>query len=134
MPSQNFINNRKHMAKHPSQGDFKKVLCICSGGLLRSPTAAWVLSNPPFSFNTRSAGIEDKYALVPVSDILIDWAEEIVCMDVKHYRLLTKKYSVDHKRVRCLNISDDYLYREKKLINLIKEGMNDEGTVLISQG
>lgn len=49
MPSLNHINNRKHMMKHPSQGDFKKVLCVCSGGLLRSPTVAWVLSNPPFT-------------------------------------------------------------------------------------
>ena len=50
------LMNRLGNSKNPYQGDFKKVLCVCSAGLLRSPTAAWVLSNAPFNFNTREIG------------------------------------------------------------------------------
>lgn len=119
--SQNFINNRLHMAKHPSQGEFKKVLCICSGGLLRSPTAAYVLSQEPFNFNTRSAGIIPKYALIQVDDLLISWADEIVCMDKKHEKLLNSNFIVGDKTVICLGLSDDYTYRDPELIKEIKE-------------
>lgn len=120
MRSKNFENNRKHMAKHPSQGAFKKVLCVCSGGLLRSPTAAWVLSNKPYSFNTRSAGCVQKYAVIPVDELLVHWADEIVCMDKKHYGIMQKRFG-DIKPMVCLNISDDFEYRELALVDLIKE-------------
>ena len=119
MLSENHHNNRKHMAFHPSQGHYKRVLCVCSGGLLRSPTAALVLSGPPYNYNTRSGGITPKYALIPVDQVLVDWADEIVCMGEEHVPLI-KKFKLGKKRVTCLNISDDYLYRDPKLIKLIK--------------
>lgn len=56
-----------------AQGTFKKVLCVCSVNCLRSPTAAWVLSNPPFNFNTRSAGLDTGLAIVPVTETLLEW-------------------------------------------------------------
>ena len=119
------------MAKHPSQGEYKKVLCVCSGGLLRSPTAAWVLSNPPYNFNTRCAGIDDKYALIQVDSLLIEWADEIVCMERKHHKQIEKKFEgheyLGPKKVICLGLSDDYLYRDESLINVIKERY-DEAT------
>ena len=124
MSSQNHINNRRHMLKHPSQGNSKKVLCVCSGGLLRSPTVAWVLSNPPFNFNTRSCGITDKYALIQIDDYLLEWADEIVCVEEDHAewvksKLVMMKLSNAIEKeppVRCLNLSDDYLYRDPQLI------------------
>lgn len=73
--------NRKWNSHNEYQGKHKRVLCVCSAGLLRSPTAAWVLSNPPYNFNTRAAGIDVGHALIPVDDVLIEWADEIVCMD-----------------------------------------------------
>lgn len=51
--------NRAFVIGNSAQGRFRKVLCVCSAGVLRSPTAAWVFSNAPFNFNTRSAGTED---------------------------------------------------------------------------
>ena len=120
MMSQNFINNRAHMSKHPSQGLFKKVLCVCSGGLLRSPTAAVVLSQKPYNFNTRAAGLIPKYALIQVNQLLIDWADEIVCMDFKHKELINK-FVVKNKKITCLGITDDFVYMDPKLVKLIKE-------------
>jgi len=106
--------------KNRFQGDYKKVLCICSAGLLRSPTAALVLSQDPYYYNTRSAGIEH-YALIPVSDVLLEWADEIVCMtDDQQQRLreLTKK------PVLCLMIPDDFSYRDHELVAMIHANYN----------
>lgn len=99
------------------QGSFKKVLCVCSAGLLRSPTAAFVLSKFPFNFNTRAAGMTEEYALIPVDEVLLEWAEEIVCMEKDHeldLKLRTKKPII------CLEIKDTYAFRDPKLIKEIK--------------
>ena len=102
------------------QGAFKKVLCVCSMGLLRSPTAALVLSMPPFNFNTRSVGIDQELALIPVSQQLISWADEIVCMTREQQGWLKHKFSLD-KTPTCLDISDDFEYRNTALMHLIAE-------------
>src|SRR3990167_4945553 len=114
MTSENFNNNRKHMSKHPSQGSYKKVLCVCSGGLLRSPTAAYVLSQDPFNFNTRAVGLIPKYALIQIDELLIEWADEIVCMDRKHLGML-RDMGVK-KKIICIGVKDDFVYRSPKLI------------------
>ncbi len=72
--------NALHNSKNPYQGKAKKVPCVCSAGLLRSPTAATVLEQE-FGYNTRACGIDTDHALIPISDVLLYWAEEIVCMD-----------------------------------------------------
>lgn len=61
---------RGQIAQNPYQGQYKRVLCVCSGGILRSPTAAWVFSNEPYSFNTRAAGTES-FALIRLDPALI---------------------------------------------------------------
>lgn len=108
--------NRKWNSKNEFQGKYKRVLCVCSAGLLRSPTAAWVLSNEPYNFNTRAVGLEQSYALIPVDDVLIEWADEIVCMNEKQEQAL-KGYG---KPVRNLNINDSFDYRDKGLVTIIK--------------
>ena len=109
--------NRMYTAKNPYQGKAKRVLCVCSAGLLRSPTAALVLSQEPFNYNTRAAGLED-YALIEVDPVLLHWADEVVCMtkdQEARIRLRTDK------PVICLNVPDNYGYRDKELIELIKD-------------
>lgn len=113
-----YLDNRKRNSGNPYQGEFKRVLCVCSAGLLRSPTAAMVLSQDPFNFNTRAAGIVPNYALVPVDEVLLEWADEIVCMELEHkimLEMLTKK------KIICLEIADSYPYRDPELIGLIKQ-------------
>lgn len=72
--------NAVHNAANPYQKlEHKRVLCLCSAGMLRSPTAATILQQK-YNYNTRAAGVHD-YALVPVSTALLEWAEEIVCVE-----------------------------------------------------
>lgn len=66
------------------EGPRKRVLCVCTAGMLRSPTIAWVLANHPWGFNTRAAGLIDRYALIPVTPRLLTWAEEIVCVSEEY--------------------------------------------------
>lgn len=106
------------VAGNPYQGDYKRVLCICSAGILRSATAALVLSKKPFNYNTRSAGVEH-YALIPVTEVLLVWADEIICMTKEHYSQLKV---MTNKTIICLNIPDSYEYRNNELQDIISEG------------
>lgn len=112
------MNNRKWNVRNPAQGSYKKVLCVCSAGLIRSPTAAIVLAEEPFNFNTRACGMVDDYALIPVDDILLEWADEIVVMDSSFKEELQKRTSTP---IINLDTSDDYDYRDPELIKLIKD-------------
>lgn len=112
--------NRLANAKNKYQGEFKRVLCVCSAGVLRSPTAAMVLSKEPFHFNTRAAGIESDFALVIVDEILLHWADEVVCMTEEQAHKLKNDHGYEGKIV-CLGIQDDFEYRDPQLIKLITE-------------
>lgn len=112
-----------HNSKNPYQGDAKKVLCVCSAGLLRSPTAAIVL-NKAFGFNTRSCGYDVDHALIPFDAVLVYWADEIVVMENKMAIAIKDKYP--DKKVICLNIRDDFSYMDKSLQKQIKENYKKE--------
>jgi predicted protein tyrosine phosphatase len=119
------MNNMNRLAncKNPYQGAAKKVLCVCSAGLLRSPTAAEVLSREPFNYNTRAAGIETSFALIPVDEVLIEWADEIICMtqvQAGMLRALTEKY------IHCLNIPDSFEFRNTELQEMIARKYKDK--------
>lgn len=116
--------NRLGNCTNPYQGGFKRVLCVCSAGLLRSPTAAFVLSQEPYNYNTRAAGISDEYALVEVDDVLLTWADEIVCMDTDQQTELENrlmKLGLDNTNVICLGIPDSFAYRDPVLMKMIKD-------------
>jgi predicted protein tyrosine phosphatase len=107
---------------HSFQGDYPKVLCVCSAGLLRSATASFVFSNPPFNFNVRCCGTEE-YALIPVTRELLLWADyAIVCAETHHAHKIEKMLeNIEIERdIYSLNISDDYDYRDPDLIKLIE--------------
>lgn len=113
--------NRLYNAKNPAQGTAKRVLCICSAGLLRSPTAAHTLSEQPFRFNTRAAGIVDSYALIRVDEVLLTWADLIVCMDKEHEEELLAKFPEYSTKPRVqLGIPDSYQYRNPRLVELVQ--------------
>jgi len=105
------------------QGDSKRVLCLCSANMLRSPTMQVVLSMPPYNYNTRSAGTYE-FALIPVTADLIGWADEIVCADTEHAEKIAKiiqAYNLEDKPVVNLRIPDHYEYRNPELIGLIRK-------------
>lgn len=114
-----FLMNRLANANNQYQGKYKRVLVVCSAGLLRSPTAALVLSQEPYNFNTRAAGLEEPFALIPVDEVLLAWADEVVCMAEDQAERLAAK--VPHKPIVCLGIEDSFAYRDPELMTLIKK-------------
>jgi len=108
---------------NPNQGTFKRVLTVCSAGLLRSPTIASVLIER--GYNARACGIHD-YALVPISDALITWADYILFADQEHYNLLKGDLPQELK-VYVLNIPDMYKYRDPKLLEIVREKLDEKG-------
>jgi predicted protein tyrosine phosphatase len=106
------------------QGRYKRVLCVCSRGLLRSPTTAVVLAGEGYGFNTRSCGIDHR-ALIQVNSVLIQWADEVVCME-EHHAKVVRSLTADlgtfgYQSVIVLGIRDQYAYRDEELVKLIKE-------------
>lgn len=118
------MNNRKYNSKNPYQGNYKKVLCVCSAGLLRSPTTAFILSHAPYDYNTRAVGLDDSFALIPIDDILVFWADEIVCMDERQRLAIIDRFNPKCEVIN-LNIADNYEYRNENLIDIIKEKYNE---------
>lgn len=114
------MNNRLHNASNPYQGDYKKVLCVCSAGLLRSPTVAYVLSQEPYNFNTRAVGLDADFALIVIDKVLVHWADEIIVMTERHIREIEQKFNPTCPIIN-LDISDSFNYRDSELIKLIKE-------------
>lgn len=80
--------NQLGNAKNVHQGSTKKVLCVCSAGLLRSPTLANEI-HKHFGYNTRAVGACKSFALVPLSEALLAWADQIVFVDFDCYREAT---------------------------------------------
>lgn len=119
--------NRMGNARNPYQGDFPRVLCVCSAGLLRSPTAALVLAQEPFNFNTRAAGVALEYALIPVDEVLLSWADMVVFMEASHFRAVKEDSAlarhIEDKTCVVLNIPDKYEYRQPELVELIRTRM-----------
>lgn len=119
--------NASGLIKNKYQGTTRKVLCVCSGDCLRSPTAAHILASPPWNYNTRSCGSATDFALVELNNKLVLWADVIVCMDDRHLsqvnniqQELAQEY-VDYqfKPVYNLLIEDDFDYRDPTLVSLL---------------
>lgn len=113
-------NNALWNCKNPYQGDFKKVLCVCSAGLLRSPTIAWIMSN--HGYNTRACGVHD-YALIELDKVLLEWADLIVCANTDIYEIITKK--PHNKDIVDLKLPDQFQYRDPELVQLIEEKLKE---------
>ena len=114
--------NQLGNAKNPHQGDRKRVLCVCSAGLLRSPTIATYLSER-YEFNTRACGTSDEYELIPISEALLHWADEIHCVlsEAQHVRLLLSSEMLTTP-VFAVDIPDDY---DAFSVQLISEITNE---------
>lgn len=96
----------------------KRVLCVCSAGLLRSPTLANIL-HTEFGFNTRAVGADKEYALIPITQALIWWADEIVFVNQDAYDMLDEEEKVEIQdtgaTVKILNVEDDYDWMDEQL-------------------
>ena len=95
--SEDIRNFRGGIYSNPYQGKDKKVVFVCSMGILRSATAARIYAR---KYNTRSAGTWPD-ALVPLTESLIIWADELVFVNVENYI---------HAQVMCMNMDNSALY------------------------
>ena len=109
--------NALHNCKNPYQGKDKKVLTVCSAGLLRSPTLAWILSQ--HNYNVRACGIHD-YALIPIDAVLAVWADIIIFVhpDIEFSCQLPYK-GMEGKQVFVFNVPDIYEYKDPELIAIL---------------
>ena len=110
-------------SKNHYQGTRKRILCVCSAGLLRSPTAAFILSNEPFNFNTRACGITEEYALIPITETLVYWADEIICMNETHKNIVLSFNK--NKIVHNLEVEDNYEFRQPELIVIMDSKLKE---------
>lgn len=120
--------NALHNVTNPYQGKDKRVLVLCSAGLLRSATLATVLQNK-YNYNVRNAGVSD-YALIPVNTALLEWADEIVCVEQDVFDTLMSdlnKYEennnerIELQNIIVLDIPDIYEYMNPTLQRIIIE-------------
>ena len=106
------------------QGNAKKVLCVCSAGLLRSPTVANVL-HQELGYNTRAVGTSREYALIPITEALVAWSDEIVFVDEDCKVYISKpEWDVINEwnpKEVTLNIPDNYDWDDKALRDIILE-------------
>lgn len=103
--------------KNPHQGKMKKILCVCSAGLLRSPSIAHYLACN--EYNTRAAGVHD-YALIQVDEVLMKWADQIICAETEQMEILQKKFPGEYKII-SLDIPDQYETRDPTLMQIIAD-------------
>lgn len=106
------------------QGRDKKVVFVCSAGILRSATAARLYAG---KYNTRACGSES-YALIPLSDDLICWADQIVFVNEENYMSACRKWDLSEKNVKVLSIPDRYDHMHPELIAAFKEQYEEIST------
>lgn len=120
------LNDPRYMlGKNHHQGPAVRALFVCTGGILRSATAAhWAAENK--KWNTRSCGIRND-AIPPVSTLLLNWAQRVYCLEREHAEYLTRVFPLDFAvNIKVLDIPDHYSYRQRALLDLIEERLRDE--------
>jgi predicted protein tyrosine phosphatase len=111
---------RDGVVNNPFQGKDKRVLFVCSMGILRSATGARLYAN---RYNTRCAGTWGD-ALIPLTERLIDWAHEIVFVNEANYKQAIQEFGTDRINaceVRVLNIPDNYPHMDPALVQAFSE-------------
>ncbi len=70
-----------------------------------------------YGYNTRAVGLDSGHALIPVDDVLVEWADEIVCAE---------DWMADEIKIRTdqpvysLELPDEFGFMEDALVEAIK--------------
>ena len=115
--------NQLYNIHNESQGNIKKVLCVCSAGLLRSATLQNTLIKE-YGYNCRNCGTEESYALIPISEALLLWADEIVFVNKSNYRSVAldlDEMKIPKDKIFVLSIPDIYNFNDPKLVEICKQ-------------
>ena len=118
------------------QGPEPRVLFVCSAGLLRSVTAAQLFCQAPWNWNTRGVGVFTDFALVPISESLIHWADLIILMEEHHLTELANLWDTSElvfkqpwikiaEKCRVLGIPDDFSRMQPELVELLKQRVSE---------
>ena len=109
------------------QGSDKKVLFVFSAGILRSATAARIYGR---KYNTRSCGTHQEFALIPLSEMLMDWADEIVFVNPVNYDLAGFNFDLVPymDKIVVLNIPDEHPHMDPQLIDAFEQQYEVLGT------
>ena len=115
--------NQLSNTKNPYQGNAVKALCVCSAGLLRSPSMAKFLTEK--GYNTRACGTSQEYALVPLSVALLTWADEVHVVAEQANVVLEQKEKLNLKaKVFVYNIPDMFGTFEPALMEAVESEFN----------
>ena len=111
---------RAGVVSNPYQGSDKRVLFVCSMGILRSATAARIYAG---RYNTRCAGSWGD-ALIPITPLLIAWAHEIVFVNKENYNNAVAEFGEDvfkETPTKVLSIPDQYPHMHPELVKAFEE-------------
>ena len=119
------MNNAIWNSSNIYQTNVPKILCVCSAGLLRSPTMANVI-HEVWGFNTRAVGIDVNYALIPINEQLLHWADIIICVERGHKEgvrdFMNKVHFSDEKQeLISLAIPDNFEWNNEELRQAIEK-------------
>lgn len=112
------VLNQYMLGKNPLQGKDKRVLFVCTGGILRSATGAhWAAKEK--GWNTRSCGILDE-SIPPIHKNLLEWADVIYCMEPEHMDFIRNMGWHFVTKSTMLEIPDNYRYMDPDLIKIFE--------------
>jgi predicted protein tyrosine phosphatase len=114
--------NQLYNIHNSFQGTTKKVLTVCSAGLLRSATLQNMLIKE-YGYNVRNCGTDESYALIPISEALVLWADEIVFINEINFNIVESELEALKVLNKCyiLDIPDQYGFNDPELIKICKE-------------
>jgi predicted protein tyrosine phosphatase len=100
------------------------VLFVCSRNKWRSRTAETIFKDSQ-DFKVKSAGTEPS-ARIKVSAKLINWADLIFAMEMRHEQRLNEKFPMltTRKQIVVLDIPDEYQYMDSELVEIIKTSVS----------
>lgn len=114
-------NSRTGAAYNPFQGTDKKVLFVCSMGILRSATGARLYAH---KHNTRSAGTYEE-ALIQVTPLLLEWADEVVFVNMENYQTVIQDEDLspllEARPFKILDIPDEYEHMHPSLVRAFEQ-------------
>lgn len=117
------VMNRIGVTQNPYQGDYRKVLFLCTAGCLRSPTAMIVAARET-DWNVRCAGTDPNFSIIPCDEVLLHWADDVVVMQDHHYQDI--KDTMDampntyRPTVHNFNLEDCHAFMSEPLVEEIK--------------
>jgi len=120
-------NCRDGVYDNPYQGKDKRVVFVCSMGILRSATAARIYAN---KYNTRAAGTWND-ALIQLNEKLMRWADEVVFVNRHNYEQVKEYYLEQHIdideefNIKVLAIPDSHSHMDPELIEEFKKQYED---------